>query len=140
MHYDGKSWTEDPLSISKGYDANKGFNNVWAIDTGGIHYAFTSGRTMMRQRNDEGWYRDTAGIPANVLDRNEGSFRVTGASLEDIWVSGQAYLSHWNGSRWFQYVLDQNNNLQIEAVSTNGNVVCAVGNVNGRGWAAVGYR
>lgn len=138
MHYDGTSWSEDPLSLNQGYAANIGFNNVWAVDTGGIQYAFTSGRTMMRQRNLDGWYHDTAGIPSGVLDRNESSFRVNGATLEDIWVSGQGYLSHWNGASWYQYVLASN--LQIQSVSTNGDIVCAVGTLNGTGWAAVGYR
>jgi photosystem II stability/assembly factor-like uncharacterized protein len=143
LHYDGKSWKEDPLSVSLGLNAAGGFDNVWAVDSAGHHCAFTMGQVMLRKTMDGPWRKDTAAVTKQIAS-DWLSLQVMGSSTNDLMVyGGYGYLAHWNGSSWYPYSYFYQFDYigtQIQSLSMSGNTVCAVGTKGNASWILIGRR
>jgi hypothetical protein len=145
LHYNGDTWSEDPLSVSKGLSATGGFNTVWACDSSlGHQFVSTSGAILIRQSNNGAWRSDSGLIPNRL---NDGSFigiASKGNTPNDMVAYGPwGFLAHWNGKTWKQYtqLYNYGNPLYYtSALSMNGNTICAVGVKSGQSWIAVGQR
>ena len=143
-HYDGQSWQEDNLSITKGIKATGGFIGVWAFDSAGHHFVTTSGAILIHKMDNGMWQSDSGLIPNSLGGGSFIGIAPKGGTTTDYFVIGPwGFLAHWNGKTWKQYttLFDYSNNDYFSsAFSMNGNTACVVGEKNGQGWIAVGTR
>lgn len=144
LHYNGSSWTEDPLSVEKGLYASGGFNSVWACDSAGQKFVTTSGAILLRKTGSGAWRSDSGFVPNR---NNDGTFigiAPFGNSPNDMFVvGGWGFVAHWNGKTWKRY--DElfnygNPNYGAAALHVKGNTACVVGTKGGKSWIAIGRR
>ena len=143
-HYDGQSWQEDNLSLTKGINATGGFNGVWAFDSAGHHFVATSGGILAHKMDNGGWKSDSGLIPNKESDGSFIGIGPRGGTTTDYFVIGPwGFVAHWNGKTWKQYttLFDySNNDYYSSGFSMLGNTACVIGVKNGQCWVAVGTR
>ncbi len=143
IHYDGTSWKEDEISLTKGIYATGGFNGVWASDSNGHKFVATSGAWLIR-KTDNIWRSDSGMIP-NYLGGNDViGISPYGNNPNDMFVvGGWGFIAHWNGKTWHKYneLYDYSNPAYgAAAFSVKGNTACVVGRKSGTSWIAIGRR
>jgi hypothetical protein len=144
LHYDGASWTEDPISVSKGINATGGFNGVWAGDSAGHKFVTTSGAVLIRKTDNSAWRSDSGLVPNSLGGGSWVGIAPRGNSPNDLFVTGGwGFVAHWNGKTWKKYdkLYDYNNpNYGPGGFSVKGNTACVVGIKSGQSWVAIGRR
>jgi hypothetical protein len=144
LHYDGVSWTEDPISVTKGIYATGGFNGVWACDSAGHKFVSTSGALLIRKTGEGNWRSDSGLVPNSLGGGSWVGISPMGNAANDFFVTGGwGFIAHWNGKDWHKYesLYDYNNAVYGPAeFSVKGNTACVVGIKSGQSWIAVGRR
>ena len=144
IHYDGSSWTEDPISIQKGIYATGGFNAVWAYDSSGHKFVTTCGAILLRKTDNGSWRSDSGMIPNSLGSGSWVGIAPLGNNPNDLFVTGGwGFTAHWNGKTWKKY--DQlydysNSNYGAAGFSVKENTACMVGTKSGNSWVAIGRR
>src|SRR5579883_1379730 len=86
LHYDGSTWTEDPISVQKGANACGGFDVVWACDSVNHRFVATSGALLIRKTDDGMWRSDSGLIPNRLGDGSYVGIAPAGNSPTDMMV------------------------------------------------------
>ena len=144
LHYDGTSWLEDPISVSKGGNATGGFDYVWACDSSGHHFVTTCGALLDRKTDNGAWRSDSGSLPNRLSDGSFIGIGVRGNTPNDLIVAGSwGFIAHWNGRSWYQYtsLYDYSNpSYGLGGMSIAENTICLVGLKDGASWIAIGQR
>jgi hypothetical protein len=144
LHYNGTSWSEDPISIAKGSSATGGFEVVWACDSAGHNFVVTSGALLLRKTDNGAWRSDSGLIPNRLPDGSFVGIGARGGKANDFIVAGGwGFIAHWNGASWYQYssLFDYSNaEYGAAAASMQGSTICVVGIKSGSSWVAIGQR
>jgi hypothetical protein len=144
LHYDGTSWTEDEISVSKGIYATGGFNVVWACDSANHKFVTTSGAILIRKTDNNSWRSDSGLVPNGLGGGEFIGISPRGNTANDFMViGGWGFTAHWNGKTWYKYneLFDYNNlNYGASGFHMKGNTACIVGDKNGSSWIAIGRR
>jgi len=144
VHYDGSTWTEDPLATTKTAHLS-GLSAVWVCDSSGVPFVATSGSNVYRKTGAGAWRNDTTLIPNSLGGNNfVGLYRLSGNAATDFMaIGGWGWVGHWNGKTWKKY--DELYDYSIAnfipyGLSVKGNTACVVGGKSGQKWMVVGTR
>jgi hypothetical protein len=144
LHYDGNSWTEDEVSVTKGVYATGGFNSVWTCDSAGHKFVTTSGALLIRKTDSNPWRSDSGLVPNGLGGGEFIGIAPKGNTANDFMVYGPwGFLAHWNGKTWKKYEELYNYSLPTyftSAFHMEGNTACVVGGKSGSSWIAIGRR
>jgi hypothetical protein len=88
LHYDGTSWSEDPISVLKGGNATGGFQGVWAVDSSGHKFVTTGGGWLLRKTDDGSWRSDSGLIPNYLGGKSFIGIAPRGNSPSDLMAYG----------------------------------------------------
>ncbi|MDP4288605.1 MAG: hypothetical protein Q8922_11775, partial [Bacteroidota bacterium] len=144
LHYDGSSWSIDPLS-NKPVSATGGFLSVWTADSGNGHtVSATSGSIVYRKTDDGAWRNTDSGKVPNYALGGYVGLGLRGNGSNDLFAVGPwGLVIHWNGKSWYrydQYFQPNNSSYITGGASVHGNTACVVGVKNGTSWVLVGQR
>ncbi|HEY6172716.1 MAG TPA: hypothetical protein VIX80_10700 [Candidatus Kapabacteria bacterium] len=144
LHYDGNSWVEDEVSVTKGVYATGGFNSVWTCDSAGHKFVTTSGAILIRKTDNNLWRSDSGLVPNGFGGGEFIGIAPKGNTANDFMVYGPwGFVTHWNGKAWKKFNELYNYSLLTyysAAFSMKGNTACVVGSKNGTSWIAIGRR
>jgi len=121
LHYDGNSWTNQPLNFIPGGSYLNALHSISATDiwAAGGKSGSPSSPCYVLHYNGSSWSE----IPVPTIGSYRNTFNdIHGTSSNDIWAAGNwgdhygdfhALLMHWNGSNWSNVSLPSNITSQL---------------------------